>query len=131
PRRADPRHGLLVPPTHGPTSALAPARRRAPASPPHAPRSRAARHGRDPVVLDRAAVGRRARADLLPQEREQRAGALCRGRARPPAAGLVPPRDPVETGAPRAGSSPHRPAGRGGRRRPRRTPPPKSVNPRI
>ena len=44
--------------------ALASGRRRPPASPPHAPRSRPAPHGRDPVGVDRAALGRRAVPDL-------------------------------------------------------------------
>ena len=60
-------------------TALAPGRRGPPPSPAHEPRARSAPHGRDAVGVDRAAVGRRARAHL--HAGGQRGGAVRRGRA--------------------------------------------------
>ena len=78
PRRPDPRHRVLVRPARRAPPALAPGRRRPPAPPAHAPRSRPAPHGRHPLGVDRAALGRRAAADV--HERGQRARAVRRSR---------------------------------------------------
>ena len=65
PRRADPRHRVLVHPPDRAAPALAPGRRRPPAPPADAPRPRPAPHGRDPLGVDRPALGRRAGPDVL------------------------------------------------------------------
>ena len=119
PRRADPRHRVLVPPPPGQAPALAPGRRRPPPPPADAARPRPAAHGRDPLGVDRAAVGRRARA----RPTRRRATRSCRSwspRSRCCCSPWFHPGIRVAPGA--AANGPRHPTGGAtadGRRRPR------------
>ena len=75
PRRADPRHRVLVRPTRGAGAVVRGRGQGPPAPPAHAPRPRPAPHRRDPLALDRAALGPRAAADLHDSREPQRARA--------------------------------------------------------
>ena len=109
------------------TAALASGRRRAPPPPADAPRPRPAPHGRDPVGVDRAAVGRRARCPTYTNEGNAIVpfvGARC---SRSACSSLFHPGRPVARGSSRSGRATRRPAkvatATDGRRRPRGAPP--------
>ena len=83
--------------------ALASGRRRPPAPPAHAARSRPAPHGRDPVGVDRAAVGRRAACPTYTNEGNALGAVRGRRRSRLLAVRLVPPRRPRSPGSSSSG----------------------------